>query len=489
VAGKRALAAGIAVMALAGCGSEPKPTTMQFESRPDLKPPVVTVLKNGNGAASGFIFIAPKQKAPQRGPEIVDGNGQPVWFDPVAGPDQATDFRVQTYRGKPVLTWWEGPIASPILGTGYGHYVIMDDRYKVIRRVEAGLGKDSADLHEFLLTPQGTALITAYKTVPGSLASIGGPKDGKIADSIVQEVDVTTGKVLFDWHSLDHVPIDESYIPLSGPGSPPPGNPYDYFHVNSVEKEPNGDYLISARNTSAIYELDGKTGAVLWRLGGKKSDFEMGPGTTFWWQHDARRHADGSLSLYDDGAAPAHESESRALWLRLDPAKKTATLVRADVSPDHILAGSQGNMQVLSNGNALIGWGAIPRVTEFNGDGKVVYDATFSNGDDSYRAYRFAWSAKPRTKPAVATAKGRGGTKTVYASWNGATSVASWQVLAGDDPKSLQRVGEPQTASGFESTLRADTNADYIAVQALDAHRNVLATSAAVPISGGLSTG
>jgi hypothetical protein len=305
----------------------------------------------------------------------------------------------------------------------------------------------------------------------------------------VQEVDVATGKVLFDWHSLGHVAIDESYVPLSGPGSPPPGNPYDYFHVNSVEKEPDGNYLISARNTSAIYELDGKTGAVLWRLGGKKSSFEMGPGTTFWWQHDARRHADGTTTLYDDGAAPARESQSRALWLRVDPTKKTATLVRADVSPDHVLAGSQGNMQVLPNGNALIGWGAVPRVTEFDGDGHVVYDATFSDGDDSYRAYRFEWSATPTTKPAVATAKGRGGTKTVYASWNGATAVASWRVLAGDDPKSLEPVGEPEPANGFETTLRADTNADFVAVQALDAEGNVLATSAAVPISGGLSTG
>jgi arylsulfotransferase ASST len=462
---------------------------MRFESRPDLKPPVVSVLEDGDGAGRGFIFIAPKHDAPQKGPEIVDGSGQPVWFDPVEGPDQAADFRVQTYQGKPVLTWWEGPVASPILGTGYGHYVMMDDTYKVIRRVQAGLGKDSGDLHEFELTPQGTALVTAYKTVPGSLESIGGPKNAKVADSIVQEIDVATGKVLFDWHSIDHVPIDESYIPLSGPGSPPPGNPYDYFHVNSVEKEPNGDYLISARNTSAIYELDGKTGAVLWRLGGKKTDFAMGTGTTFWWQHDARRHPDGTITLYDDGAAPPREKESRALRLRLDPAKKRATLVRADVSPDHLLAGSQGNMQVLPNGNAMIGWGAIPRVTEFDGGGKLVYDATFSEGDDSYRAYRFRWTGKPTTKPAVATAKGRGGTKTVYASWNGATGVASWQVLAGDDPKSLEPVGERQAATGFETTLRADTNADYIAVQALDDDGNVLATSAAVPISGGLSTG
>jgi len=277
----RALAAAAVVMTLAGCGGQRTLPTMHFQSRPDLGPPPVQVLKRTDAAAPGYIFIAPKHDAPARGPEILDSDGEPVWFDQVAPTDQATDFREQTYQGKPVLTWWEGPVASPILGTGYGHYVIMDSSYRVVARVEAGLGKDSGDLHEFKLTPQGTALITAYKTVSGSLAPIGGPNKAKIADSIIQEVDVATGKVLFTWHSLGHVGIDESYIPLTGPGAPPPGGPYDYFHVNSVEKEPNGNYLISARNSSAVYEIDGKSGDVLWRLGGNKSDFEMGPGTTF----------------------------------------------------------------------------------------------------------------------------------------------------------------------------------------------------------------
>jgi hypothetical protein len=486
---KRAGAALVAVVAMTGCGSKPQPATMTFKSRPDLKPPVVTVVKNADGASDGYIFIAPKHDAPQKGPEIVDGNGEPVWFDPVAGPDQAADFRVQTYQGKPVLTWWEGPVASPILGTAYGHYVIANTSYKRIARIEAGLGKDSGDLHEFRLTPRGTALVTLYKTVPGSLESIGGPKQAKVADSIVQEVDVKTGKVLFDWHSVGHVAIDESYIPLTGPGSPPRGNPYDYFHVNSVEEEPDGNFLVSARNTSTIYEIDRTTGDVLWRLGGKKSSFKMGPGTTFWWQHDARRHADGTITLFDNGAAPPREKQSRALRLRLDMDAKTVTLVQADVSPEHVLAGSQGDVQVLENGHLVVGWGAVPRVTEFDGEGNVVFDATFSEGDDSYRAYRFPWSATPSGRPAIATAKGRGGLKTIYASWNGAIGIAFWQVLAGDDRNRLEGVGDPQPGTGFETVLRADTNDEFIAVKALNAEGQVMGTSAAVPISGGLSSG
>ena len=168
---------------------------------------------------------------------------------------------------------------------------------------------------------------------------------------------------------------------------------------------------------------------------------------------------------------------------------KQATLVHADISPDHVLAGSQGNMQVLANGDALVGWGAIPRVTEFDPSGRVVFDARFPDGEDSYRAYRFAWSGMPATRPAIATAKGRGGTKTIYASWNGATGLRAWQVLAGDDPQQLAPVGSAQAAAGFETILQADTNAEFIAAQALDADGQVLGTSAAVPISAGLSTG
>ena len=486
MAGKRAGAAVVAMVLLAGCGGKSPPATMEFQSRPDLMPPVVTVLARTGGVSPGYVFIAPKKDAPQRGPEIVDADGQPVWFDPV--PDQVTDFRVQTYRGKPVLTWWEGPAASPILGTGYGHFVIMDNSYRQVAQVEAGFGRDSGDLHEFKLTPRGTALLASYKTVAGSLRALGGPRNARIADSVVQEVDVQSGRVLFTWHSIDHVPVTESYIPLSGPGAPPEGNPYDYFHVNSIEEEPDGNLLISARNTCAVYELDRKTGAILWRLGGKKSSFEMGRGTTFAWQHDARRMPDGTITLFDNGAAPPREKHSRALRLRLDMKGKTASLVRADVSPAGVLASSQGDAQTLENGHVFVGWGAVPRFTEFSADGSVVYDATFSDGDDSYRAYRFRWSAAPTTRPSIEVDAGGGDKATIYASWNGATEVAAWRVVAGDAADRLAPVGRAQAKAGFETKLEAGSKAPYLAVEALDAGGNVLGRSAAVQ-RGGLAIG
>jgi Arylsulfotransferase (ASST) len=462
---------GAVILAAAGCGGgKLPPASLSFHSRPDLAPPVVTVTKSSPAAAPGYLFIAPKQNALEKGPEIVDDTGQPVWFDPVPG--QATDFREQTYRGRPVLTWWEGPPTAPVLGSGIGHGVILDSSYRQIAIVNSGFGSDTADLHEFQLTPQGTALLTVFRIVPADLTPVGGPKDGKAVDGVFQEIDVATGRVLFTWHSVGHVALDESYAQTQK------GTAFDYFHINSVQKLADGNYLVSARNTHAVYEIDGKTGAVLWRLGGKKSTFAMGKGTAFAWQHDAREQPDGTITIFDDEAAPAVGKQSRAIQVRLNVQSKTATLVRAYTTG--VLASSQGNVQILSNGDFFVGWGAVPRMTEFSPAGKVVFDATFSKGDDSYRAYRFPWSATPTTRPSIYVSKA-GGFPTVYASWNGATAVAKWRLVGGSIGDKLDPLAPAVPRTGFETVLKPPANPPpYLAVQALDGSGRVLATSAAV---------
>jgi hypothetical protein len=461
------------IVVLAGCGGSKKQSNglplESFHSRPDLTPPVVTVTVSKAGVAPGDLFIAPKQYAPEKGPEIVDDRGQVVWFDPVPG--QATDFRVQTYQGRPVLTFWEGPPDAPVEGTGAGHFEILDTSYRQIATVQAGYGPETADLHELELTSRGTALITAYRVV------------GKVADSIVQEVDVATGKVLFTWHSLGHVPVSDSYAARPPKTAKGAGAIWDYFHVNSVDEEPDGNLLISARNTHAVYEVDRSTGAVLWRLGGKESSFWMLPGTTFAWQHDARRQADGTITLFDDEAAPATAKQSRGIRLRVDLKTESATLV--DSYANGLLSISQGNMQQLPNGDVLIGWGAIPRLTEFTKAGSVMFDATFSKGDDSYRSYRFVWNATPTTSPAIAVAQD--GTS-VWASWNGATDVARWQVVGGVVADHLTPVGSPVARTGFETAIPVKSDDTYFAVEALDGKGKILRRSAAIA-RGGIAVG
>ena len=267
-----------------------------------------------------------------------------------------------------------------------------------------------------------------------------------------------------------------------GETKPPPASgaasetPYDYFHINSIDQEPDGDLLVSARNTHAVYEIDPRTGAVVWRLGGKDSSFAMGAGTTFAWQHDARLQPDGTITIFDDGAAPAVEKQSRAIRIRLDTNAMTATLVQADTSPDGVLSTSQGNVQALPDGHLFVGWGSVPRFTEFDRDGRVDYDATFSAGDDSYRAYRFTWTGTPTSRPALAAVAG-GTTTTLYASWNGATQVARWRILAGPDATHLSAVAT-RPRIGFETPLKVTSQAQLFAVEALDATGRILSTSA-----------
>ncbi len=448
-----------------------KPTradqVQSFHSRPDLHPPTVTVNKHSSNTARGDVFIGPGNQLGQAGPLILDGQGKTVWFRPLPGSTQAFGFREQHYDGKPVLTWWQGVVTAP--GFGIGENLIYDTSYRHIATVKAANGY-RADLHDFIITPQGTALILAYNPVHADLSSVGGPRDGVVIDGVVQEIDIKSGLVLFEWHSFDHVALDESQA------KPAKGRFFDYFHINSVAVDRDGNLLVSARNTWAVYKIDRHTGTILWRLGGKRSSFEMSAGTQFAYQHDARRQPDGTITLFDNGAAPQVHPQTRTVALRADTHTMRATLVRQYTHSDKLLAGSQGNMQTLPNGDRFVGWGGLPRLTEFSPEGRVLFDASIASPSTSYRAYRFPWSATPSGKPAIATSTSLGGKITVYASWNGATEIARWRILAGSSPGALKPVAEvPRT--GFETAATASTRGEYVAVQARDASGRALGTS------------
>jgi hypothetical protein len=483
-----ALAVILLTLPLAGCNHAKKtsvvnamtttraapPPSRTYHSRPDLKPPLVRILTPAHETAPGYVFIAPKLDVAQAGPLIMDNRGEVVWFKPL-NTRGVTDFRVQHYRGKPVLTWWRGHVSNA--GVGDGWYVIYDTSYRPVAEVRPGNGL-VGDVHEFLITKRNTALFTVYHRRPVDLSSIGGPKEGSIWDGIVQEVDITTRRVLFEWHSYPQVALGESYAPPPKAGSKPA--PYDYFHINSIDVEPNGNLLVSARNTHAVYEIDYKTKKIVWRLGGKKSNFKLEPGTRFAWQHDARRHADGTITLFDNGATPPVEKFSRVLVLRADTTTKTVTLVRSYHHPKRLLAPFEGNAQLLPNGDIFVGWGAQPYVSEFSRSGALLFDLYFGQGKppgkdaDTYRAYRFPWHGQPRDRPVVVVAG-----DTAYSSWNGATEVRRWQVLAGPAAGRLQPV-QTVAKNGFETPIRLDRSAAFYAVKALGRNGKVLGTSAAV---------
>ena len=440
-----------------------------YRTRPDLKPPSLAVTRMTAASTAGLLFLTPNGGGVQSGPMIADSDGSLVWFRPLEGTSTA-NLRVQQYLGAPVLTWWEGQVTN---GHGTGEHVLLDRSYREVARVRAG-GAYQADLHEFVITPAGTALLAAYHEVPADLTPVGGSNTGSALDSVIQEVDVATGQVVLEWHSLDHVALDESYTAL-----PAAGQPFDYFHINSIDVDADGHLLVSARNTWAVYKIDRSSGEVMWRLGGKRSDFAMAKTTRFAWQHDARRQPDGTLTLFDDGAVPQVEARSRGLVLKLDETRMTSTVAR-QYTHVRLLSGSQGNMQILANDHALVGWGSQPYVSEFTRGGELIFDARFVPAVQSYRAYRSPWSGQPADRPTVSVDGGASTSALVHASWNGATDVAVWEVLSGSPPRMRPVRNAPRR--GFETAIPVPGGEPYIAVRANDSSGRTLGESLPVAL-------
>ncbi len=456
--------------------ARPNQPPRTFRSRPDLLPPAMSVTMPISRAGRGHLFLGAKVPGGQNGALILDEQGELVWFHPLEH-DIASldDVRVQQYQGKPVLTWWEG--TGPV-GYGLGHYVIRDTSYRPIATIHPGNGYGGGDLHEFLLTPYGTALIPIYSSVRWDLTAAGGPNIGTAIDGIVQEIDIATGLVLFEWHSLDHIAVEESH----GKPSSNPAEAFDYLHLNSIDALDDGSLLISGRHTWSIYKIDRHTGEVVWRLNGKRSDFAMGPGASVAYQHDARMHAGDLISIFDNHASQrGHADHSRGVVLKLDMKAMTANLEREYIHSTGILSVSQGNLQLLPNGNAFVGWGSAPVLSEFDADGNLIFNERFPESVMSYRAYRLPWTGYPDEKPAIAISAEEPDLLTIYASWNGATEIASWQILAGPYHDRLTPLtSAPKT--GFETAMTVRTNALYIAARALNAKGTVLGTSTAVSV-------
>ncbi len=176
------------------------------------------------------------------GPLIVDDAGEPVWIQPF--PHATANFAVQTYQGRPVLTWWEGEITDYGVGQ-HGECVITDSSYREIKRLSGGNGL-VADLHDFVITPRDTTYLTAYRSVPADLRAVHGPANGMLLDAVVQEIDLATDNVMFEWHRADHVAPTETYQKYSTRVS------FDPVHINSIDLTADGNLLLSARNTWTV---------------------------------------------------------------------------------------------------------------------------------------------------------------------------------------------------------------------------------------------
>jgi hypothetical protein len=447
-------------------GTEPPPPVdhTSYVTRPDLTPPGVAVRTAAAWSASksrfSYIFCAPKSPLAANpghvgghhgfpagatpGLMILDTAGELVWFKPLPSRHQIPcNFRVQTYKSNPTLTWFEGTLQG---GHAIGRYILADNTYRQIGEVTTT--DYPCDLHEFILTPEGTALHTAYET--GAVSRQGVP----LIIGHAQEVDVATNQLLLDWPSYPTVSPDLSYT-----------HPYgDYFHINSIGLWPGSarNLLISSRDTCAIYLIDRQTKRVIWRLGGKRSDFAMGPGTPFYFQHDARALADGSgLSLFDDASQPSPEKVASGKVLTLDKRARRATLKHRYFHADHEFdTPSQGNCQLLADAGHVVGWGFLPFFSVYGSSSDAVLEAPllldgrFPKGADSYRTFLFDWTGHPSPHELrLVVRPGAGsGAFTAWVSWNGATEVVAWRLRAGPSVSSLEPVKTVKKSS-FETKM------------------------------------
>jgi Arylsulfotransferase (ASST) len=377
-------------------GAIPSTISVSAEAATPTSPPPVTILSSQPNIGQGDIFVTPTGDTATyaNGPEILDSQGNVVWFHAVPQGQTAADFRTQIYRGQPVLTWWQG---TGLGGLSSGTDYIYNDHYQQIATVNAGNGL-SADGHEFLITPWNTALILSYTTATADLTSIGGPANQTVINGVVQEVDIATGKVLFEWNSEDHVPFSQSEQPL--PASP--STPWDWFHINAVHLDTNGNLLIDARDTWTTYEVNPFNGSILWQLGGKDSSFTLqaAPGQTldsagevFAWQHDPEALGNGVYTFFDnESSGTPLLPYSRAVTVKLNPWTHVATLLAADDQPEGLSAASQGNAQRTLDGDLFVGWGALPYFSEFDPRGNLIFNAGFPTGVNTYRAYLLPWN-------------------------------------------------------------------------------------------------
>jgi hypothetical protein len=430
----------------------------------------------------GNILVGPNgPSVEQPSPMMLNTDGDLIWMSHEYG--HIMNFNVQTYKGKDYLTFWAGNKQG---GVGQGDMFMLDSNYKVAYRIKAVGEGNKGDIHEFRLTEDGTALIAVFNNTQYDLRDFGWfrPSDGWLTDGMFQEIDIETNELLFQWRAIDHFkPKDTFYFdPFGGYQE---SHPFDYYHLNSIEKDSKGNYLVSSRHYHHIIYIQGKTGKVLWELGGHSKDFKdlsHGKATEHKWQHNARwvDEEKGILSFFDNGVAgPLHVDApySKGTIVQLDLENMTAKHLHTYKSPGKLRAASQGNVQIINEDQVMVGWGATAAYTEFNMEGEPLCEVHFAASWlfwferwKSYRVYRhFGWVGRPDYPPVAAIRKNK-----LYVSWNGATEVAFWELqgLKNGGWKPIETIRKQKFEDCFE--LPTDETFDEYRVVALDGDEKVL---------------
>ncbi|CAG8275237.1 unnamed protein product [Penicillium olsonii] len=451
-----------------------------FKSSP-IQAPFLNVTKMDQ-TEPGYLFFSPHDKLRETGhPVIYSDDGQLVWQ---GNPGNYSAVQPQMLNGEPVIAYWSGYSGA---GFGFGAITILNSSYDEIHRVTLDCKKEGfvtvfdplevdscIDIHESQLTDNGTILVTAVNVTQADLSAIGGPKDGWVQDALVYEIDLVTNDILFRWSTYENnhqVAITNTRVPLEGAGANK-SDPYEYPHLNSVYKY--GDsYLVSSRFMCSLFFID-SSGLVKWHLHGRTGgDFQLGLGTSFCYQHDARFISQSeervTISLHNNDNTDFTGRTSLTTGLIIDVelqgSRQVTLKSRMWDAAEPVFAVSQGSYQSLGNGHSLQNHGATPKIEEYDKAGAVVMRARFGydNTMQTYRTYRFPWVGRPSTKPSVVACSESDGKTVVYVSWNGASDVQAWKVRS-------KTAGEKTAVhNGFETRIVVEglANSDSIVVEAL----------------------
>lgn len=417
----------------------------QFKSRPDLYPPKLFVNTSEDGITPGYIFMSPYQSY-QNSATIYQSDGTLIWYGfGLTSADNVHDFRVCQHNGTDHLCFFQGEQYS---GYARGQAVILDTTLRPVSTISSLNARAALDQHEFnIINDTDSALVTIYQPQPYDLSAFNiTDGQGWIENGLFQDINTTSGELMFEWSAIDHVALTESYVApnqseVAGTGFSPL-SPWDYFHINSVDKNEDGDYLVSARHVSTLYKINGTDGSIVWRCGGKLSDFELLNGLNWSYQHDARWvHSTGTvdiISLFDNASNGFNRSanHSAGYVISIDHGSNTVDLLNNYPAPDDLqISDSQGNLQILnpsnwSDSNVFLSWGSQPTVTEQTSDGTIIYRAAVaSDGKMNYRGYKFNITLNPHDSPALYTYSQDGNSSTIYyMSWNGATELRKWRI-------------------------------------------------------------
>ncbi|CAG7925108.1 unnamed protein product [Penicillium olsonii] len=466
-------------------------TPSTYRSRPDLAPPQLNItVPAQNANSSEYVFIAPysrKSTIDRPGPYIYRKDGDLVWAGTGYYAGFVANFHPTTYHGKPVLQAFQGTIDSAH-GEGFGQSVLLDQNYQHVV-TSTGANHRISSIHEFHVIDGKTALIEVFDIIRTNLSSYGGNSSQQwLGNGVFQEIDLTSGDLVFEWNAFDHVDPSESQTSLGWKTSNSGltfTQAWDYFHINSVDKDHNGDYLLSSRHTSTIFKINGTDGSIIWRLGGKKPSFTQVGNWTFGFQHHARWHPQLSqpgtevFSFFDNSGNGeiTPNDVSRALVVQINHTDHTATLLRKATAPYGLLAESQGNAQLLSQDRIFVNWGSEGAVTEFGADNEILYHA-FIQSAISYRGFLGNWTGTPTEAPALVASKLSSNLVKLYVSWNGDTETKFWRFFYVNGRKKT-RVGQVsrnsfETVFTWRSKLALSDSSKFIA-EAIDGNGETIA--------------